>query len=77
MDKSNTVVPIKERKTPTPHIDVFKADMQIAIPIDVMDMTSIRKASEFITKLIDLVKTEKGYAVVATKLGREQGTLFP
>jgi hypothetical protein len=65
------------RKDPVAHVDVFKATINVLIPIDVMNMDSVKAASEYVKGMVGDVAAHKGHATVETKLGRAPGNIFP
>lgn len=67
----------KIRKTPVAHIDVLKADIIVSIPIDSMNMDSLKTANAVLDKIRTVIHEAAAHGIVTTRLGRAPGNLFP
>lgn len=66
-----------DRKKPVAHIDVLRANIDVQIPIDAMDMNSIQSANAVLDEIKAVVTKHKASAVVLARLARVRGDVFP
>lgn len=66
-----------DRKKPVPHIDILRADIDVQIPIDAMDMNSIQSANAVLDEIKAVVTKHKAKAIVLARLARVRGDVFP